>query len=139
MKLLDMKYLLLRPIQPQASYVSVGASIGAFLSFMLTIEDDYFVAYIYEIHISQNLQGKGVGAWMMDVVEGVGKRAGCHKAMLTVWRSNEGARRFYERLGWGEDEFSPGPRKMRGGRVMECEYVIMSKKLRDDSAEEMAT
>lgn len=132
MRLLDMKYLLLRPLNTVPSSVGMGASVEAFLSFMLTMEDGYFVVYIYEIHLSRKLQGKGTGAWLMEMVEGVGKRAGCQKAMLTVWRSNKGARRFYERLGWGEDKFSPSPRRMRGGRMMECEYVIMSKRLWDD-------
>ena len=132
MKLLDMKYLLLRPFHHRSSSVGVRLSVEAFLSFMVTMEDGCFVVYIYEIHLSRKLQGQSVGTRMMEVVEGAGKRAGCQKAMLTVWRSNKGARRFYERLGWGEDEFSPGPRKMRGGRVMECEYVIMSKELQNN-------
>ena len=130
MKLLDMKYLLLRPLNcASSSSPGVGAPAQAFVSFMLTMEDGYFVVYIYEIHLSQQLQGNGIGAWMMEIVEGAGTKARCQKAMLTVWRSNEGARRLYERLGWAEDEFSPAPRRMRGGRVMECEYVIMSKRL----------
>ena len=125
MRLLDMKYLLLK----SRRYDGEPKSLKGFLSFMLTIEDDHEVIYIYEIHLGKELQGKGVGKWMMGHLEGIGRRAGMEKAMLTVFRSNEGAAQFYEGLGYGVDEFSPGPRKLRGGRVKEADYLIMSKAL----------
>ncbi len=79
------------------------------------------------------MQGRGVGKWMMKQVEKIGRRAGMEKTMLTVFRSNEGARKFYEGLGYGVDDFSPGPKRLRGGRVMEPEYLILSKGLGDDA------
>jgi len=48
MKLLDLKYLL----------VKRGAEVQGFVSIMPTYEDDYPVLYIYEIHLSSALQGK---------------------------------------------------------------------------------
>lgn len=52
------------------------------------------------------------------------------KTMLTCFVANEHARRFYERLGFEVDESSPGTRRLRGGKVFEPDYVIMSKRTR---------
>lgn len=65
----------------------------------------------------------------MGMMEEVGKRAGVQKAMLTVFKANEAAGLFYERLGYREDEYSPRPRKLRGGIVKEPDYMILSKSL----------
>jgi len=129
MELLDMKYLLLKSVEHNCR----TGSVKGFLSFMITIEDEHEVLYIYELHLRKEMQGRGVGKWMMKQVEKIGRRAGLEKTMLSVFRSNEGARNFYEGLGYGVDEFSPGPRKLRGGRVMEPEYSILSKGLGDEA------
>ena len=101
----------------------------AFASFMLTYEDGEEVVYLYEIHLGEELRGSGLGRYLMDLVENVGRKAGMGKCMLTVFMSNEAARKFYERLGYDVDEFSPGPRRLRNGVVKEADYVILSKKL----------
>ena len=105
------------------------AAVGGFLSFMLTWEDGVEVVYCYEIHLEEGVRGKGWGRRLMGLLEEVGRRAGVEKAMLTVFRRNEAAVRFYERLGYGEDEFSPRPKKLRSGVAKEVDYLIMSKAL----------
>ncbi len=50
------------------------------------------------------------------------------KVMLTCFVSNDKARAFYERLGFGADDSSPGERKLRGGKVIVPDYVIMSRR-----------
>ncbi len=106
-----------------------GEGVEGFLSFMLTLEDGVEVIYCYEVHLGERVRGKGVGGRLMGVLEEVGRRAGVEKAMLTVFRRNEGAVGFYERLGYGVDEYSPRPRKLRGGVLKEVDYLIMSKRL----------
>ena len=110
-------------------------TVYGFCSFMLTLEDGLEVLYCYEIHLDERVRGKGIGKWMMGVLEEVGRRAEVEKAMLTVFRRNEVAVRFYERLGYGVDEFSPGPKKLRNGVVKEVDYLIMSKSLRGGGQE----
>ena len=66
----------------------------------------------------------------MGLVEEVGTKVGVRKVMLTVFVVNVGARKFYEELGYGVDEYSPGPRGLRGGVVKEPDYVILSKGLK---------
>ena len=107
-----------------------GGRVQGFASFMLTYEDGHEVIYLYEIHLSPALRGQNVGEALMRLVEEGGRRAGVSKAMLTTFKSNGGARRFYERLGYEEDEYSPRPRKMRNGVVKEADYVILSKRLK---------
>jgi ribosomal protein S18 acetylase RimI-like enzyme len=161
MKLLDMKYLILRDV-PKTGSESSGTdavaekqsevtdekdpseksdepvpasnagspSVLGFLSFMITYEDGKEVVYCYEIHLSPTARGRGVGRMLMDRMEGIGRAVGLDKAMLTVFKSNEVARRFYERLGYGVDEFSPRPRMLRNGTIKEYGYLILSKRLK---------
>ena len=104
--------------------------LGGFMSFMTTYEDDFPVLYLYEIHLDPLLQNRGIGRTLMTVFEDIAGNIGrLKKTMLTVFRSNEASRRFYERLGYGVDEFSPEPRVLRGGVVRECDYLILSKEV----------
>jgi RimJ/RimL family protein N-acetyltransferase len=49
------------------------------------------------------------------------------KAMLTCFVSNESALKFYEKLGFTKDDYSPRERKLRGGKVVVPDYVILSR------------
>lgn len=122
MRLPDLRYLLVK------SKAEIPA-IEAFLSFMLTYEDGHVVVYCYEVHMVPSLQGKGLGRYLVGIMEQVGAKAGLEKAMLTVFVSNKGALGFYEKLGYTEDEYSPEPRKLRNGTVKMPDYVILSKAL----------
>ena len=128
MRLPDLRYILVKRSNVKQEE---GSEIVGFSSFMLTYEDGYEVIYCYEIHLAPDLQGKGIGRQLIDILEDIGKTAGVQKSMLTVLMANELARNFYEKLGYAEDEYSPGPRKMRNGIVKQPDYAILSKLLRD--------
>ncbi|KAI9785809.1 MAG: hypothetical protein M1835_003239 [Candelina submexicana] len=121
MKLPDLRYLLVKRKR--------SSVVGAFLSFMFTIEDNHEVAYCYEIHVADQLRGHGVGKHLMGVMEDIGRSVGVEKAMLTVFLKNEAGMRFYERLGYAEDDFSPPAKRLRNGLVKKPNYVILSKAL----------
>ena len=126
MRLPDLRYILLK--QKEYDEGQDGfPQVGGFLSFMLTYEDGYEVIYCYELHLSPQLRGTGLGKWLMEMMEEVGKKARVEKAMLTVFKANRAAMTFYERLGYEEDDYSPRPRKLRGGVLKEPDYMIMSK------------
>lgn len=103
--------------------------LQGFLSCMITIEDDELVVYCYELHLVEAARGKGLGEVLMRRMEGFGRRAGMRKGMLTVFMENVGARRFYERVGYTRDPYTPEPRVLRNGVVKEVGYEIRSKVL----------
>ncbi|CAI7663227.1 unnamed protein product [Penicillium glandicola] len=116
--------------EPVSSSGTGPSNVLGFLSFMVTYEDGKEVVYCYEIHLSPATRGRGVGKLLMGQMEGIGRAVGLKKAMLTVFKSNEIARRFYERLGYELDEYSPRPRKLRNGTIKDVEYLILSKMLK---------
>lgn len=130
MRLLDMKFILAK--KDWNSRYGTEAKVDGFLSFMLTYEDGIEVIYCYEVHLDESFQGKGLGKCLMKHMEDVGRKAGVKKAMLTVFEANRAARAFYEKLGYAEDDFSPPPKKLRGGIVKWSDYIILSKSLFDD-------
>ncbi|PGH14706.1 hypothetical protein AJ79_02872 [Helicocarpus griseus UAMH5409] len=141
MKLRDMRYMLLvrtsstaepepkKGTEKRARIASGGRDIGGFLSFMVTYEDGIEVIYCYEIHLAPELQHRGLGKILLGYLEEIGRTIRLRKAMLTVFRANESAMRFYERMGYREDEFSPKPMKLRNGNIREYDYMILSKEL----------
>ncbi|KAF1935707.1 acyl-CoA N-acyltransferase [Clathrospora elynae] len=118
-------------IQDYAS-VSDAEEIVGFISFMFTYDDpphdDYEVVYIYEIHLHERLRGQGLGSNLIKFVEQTAQHCGIAKTMLTVFTANEGAKRMYERMGYGRDECSPKDRVMRN-KTVKADYVIMSKEM----------
>jgi hypothetical protein len=141
MRLPDMRYLIVRnSAAGHAGHAEKGEGEGegeekekvqveGFCSFMLTYEDGREVVYCYELHLAPRLRRLGLGKKLMGLVEGVGRKVGVEKAMLTVFVENRGGRRFYEGLGYKVDEYSPRPRRLRGGVVKEPTYLILSKRL----------
>ncbi|KAL8655457.1 MAG: hypothetical protein Q9210_000854 [Variospora velana] len=132
MKLPDLHYLLV--VNP-ASRRGVS-SVEGFLSFMLTYEDGHEVVYCYELHLAPALQRQGVGKHLMFLMEHAGSSAGVEKSMLTVFVENEAALRFYEKLGYTKDDYSPGPRTLRNGTVKTPTYTILSKSLQEWATDE---
>jgi N-alpha-acetyltransferase 40 len=64
----------------------------------------------------------------MKLLDEIGARVpDTEKVMLTCFTSNERGVKFYEKLGYATDEFSPPPRILRNGTKVEAEYVILSK------------
>lgn len=70
----------------------------------------------------------GLGRRLMGLILSMGRNLpSVDKVMLTCFVSNERASAFYGKLGFQVDESSPGDRKLRGGRVVTSDYVIMSR------------
>ncbi|KAI9743553.1 MAG: hypothetical protein M1818_002868 [Claussenomyces sp. TS43310] len=120
MKSTDLKYVLVK---------KEGASqTSAFLSLMPTMEDDFAVLYCYEIHLAPEVQGTGLGSILMNLFEEVAEKVPLvEKVMLSCFRRNERAVRFYRKRGYELDRFSPPPKILRTGVKIESDYIIMSK------------
>ncbi|ORY75047.1 acyl-CoA N-acyltransferase [Leucosporidium creatinivorum] len=65
------------------------------------------VVYLYELQVEASAQGKGIGRLLMELLQHVSKDWRMDKTMLTVFKKNEQAVRFYEKLGWVTDEIDP--------------------------------
>jgi N-alpha-acetyltransferase 40 len=133
MVLPDLKFILFLK-SPYASEPGAENAVLGFISFMITYEDGHEVVYVYEVHLLPEWQGKGLGRQLMGFVEAIARNVGVGKAMLTVFKANDRAVRGYEKLGYVEDDFSPGPRVLRNGAIKEPTYVILSKTLKDQAA-----
>jgi GNAT superfamily N-acetyltransferase len=73
----------------------------------------------------------GLGKHLMGYLEAIGERIPeSAKTMLTCFTSNAGGLRFYEKLGYRRDEYSPPPKQLRNGTKVEAEYVILSKPIK---------
>ncbi|RAK86748.1 GNAT family acetyltransferase Nat4 [Aspergillus costaricaensis CBS 115574] len=127
MKLPDMKYLVVR--REELTPSDGEGDVVGFMSFMITYEDGKEVVYLYEIHLSSEVQKQGLGKRLLLVLMEIGRRVGVEKAMLTVFTSNGVAQRLYEAIGFDTDEYSPRPRRLRNGMVKEPDYRIMSVRL----------
>ncbi|TVY31341.1 N-alpha-acetyltransferase, partial [Lachnellula subtilissima] len=122
MKLLDLKYLIVKSSNEEEE------GVQGFASIMPTYEDDYPVLYIYEIHLCSALQGTGLANTLMKLILDIAhKIPSTQKVMLTCFTCNERAVRFYEKAGFAKDEFSPLPKMLRNGSKKEVDYVILSK------------
>ncbi|KAL1919360.1 uncharacterized protein VTP21DRAFT_2053 [Calcarisporiella thermophila] len=117
-----------------AKQKSDGTPVG-FVYFQFTYEEtmddnvDAEVIYCYEIQVIPEATNKGLGEHMMRLMENIGRHWGMEKSMLTVFKANERAFKFYkERLGYQLDEISPSvclpPRRAR-----RFDYEILSLRL----------
>lgn len=131
MLLPDMRYLVIQEKKPASNDADDGnsPSVFGFISYMITYEDGYEVVYIYEIHLEPALCGQGVGKVLLAMVETIARKVKVEKAMLTVFKSNRRASKWYDRMGYAIDDFSPPPRILRNGTIKEPKYVILSKAL----------
>ncbi|KAJ9652494.1 N alpha-acetyl-transferase [Neophaeococcomyces mojaviensis] len=135
MVLPDLRYLVIRENLSIASDSSDDShtenpDVWGFVSFMVTYEDGFEVVYVYEIHLAPKLRGQGIGKVLMQMVEEIGEKARVNKCMLTVFKANDTALKWYARAGYVVDDFSPGPRILRNGTVKQPSYLIMSKLLK---------
>ncbi|KAL0144217.1 N-alpha-acetyltransferase 40-like protein [Mucor lusitanicus] len=107
-------------LAPQARYLIARSAtdpndIQGFLHFQMvqeeTMDDDIWqiICCSYEIQIAESARGQGLGEYMMNLLSQIGMYWKMDKVMLTVFKANEGAFRFYiKKLGFKLDEISPG-------------------------------
>ncbi len=97
----------------------------AFAHFRFEVDDDdqptREVLYLYEIQISSASQRSGLGKRMMQILEIVAMQMKMRMVMLTVFKNNQNAMKFYLKLKYQIDEISPSQFEE------EADYEIMSK------------
>lgn len=76
--------------------------------FRFEVEDDVEVVYCYEIQLSKEVRRKGLGKFMMQILELIALKAQMKKVMLTVFKNNVHGQDFFRnKLKFEEDETSP--------------------------------
>ncbi|KAL6892721.1 acyl-CoA N-acyltransferase [Trichoderma longibrachiatum] len=119
MKSPDLRYILVRDDQ---------GAVKGFTSLMPTFENHEPVLYCYEVHLTPELRGSGLGKHLMAQLITIAENIPLtRKVMLTCFTSNINGLKFYEKLGFTKDEFSPRDRTLRGGKVVKPDYVILSR------------
>lgn len=100
----------------------VNARIIAFMCFRFEVGADKneTALYVYELHVDQEFQRKGLGKQLMKIANHLAKSLQMNKTMLTVFRANKQALDFYKKLKFSPDKSSP--------EHNEADYVIMSER-----------
>jgi ribosomal protein S18 acetylase RimI-like enzyme len=85
-----------------------GNSLVGFAHFRFVEDDGALVLYLYEVQLAPTMQRRGLGKLLMQLLLLVARKHGMELMVLTVFKNNTGAMRFYrERLGFDIDETSP--------------------------------
>lgn len=94
----------------------------AYSMFRFDLDYGNSVLYCYELHVSEKFQNNGLGTYMMKILEKIAENSKMEKVVLTVLKNDEGALRFYQRLGYLIDESSPDKQD-------NADYEIYSKQI----------
>lgn len=60
--------------------------------------------YIDDLCVDSNYRGQHIGEQLFEYVKAEAKRLGCYEITLAVWDGNDGAERFYDRIGFKTKE-----------------------------------
>merc|ERR1712060_620918 len=80
----------------------------AFAHFRFDMDYDDEVLYIYEIQLEDSVKRKGLGRFMMQLLELLSFKTDMRKIMLTCLRNDEPTQKFFkDTLKYGKDETCP--------------------------------
>ncbi|XP_060602682.1 N-alpha-acetyltransferase 40-like [Ruditapes philippinarum] len=116
--------------EERALYLIVRNKDGepvAFVHFRFDMEYDEEVLYCYEIQLTEPLRRKGLGKFLMQILELLAYKTEMTKVMLTVFKANDSAVTFFmEALKYEIDDISPDD----GMYEEEARYWILSKPIK---------
>ncbi|KHG17693.1 N-alpha-acetyltransferase 40 [Gossypium arboreum] len=97
-----------------------------FLHFRFTLEEEIPVLYLYELQLDSSVQGKGLGKFLMQLVELIAQENRMGAVVLTVQKSNSLAMKFYiSKLRYVVSSISPSRVDLLVG--VEKNYEILCK------------
>ncbi|KAG2661882.1 N-alpha-acetyltransferase 40-like isoform X1 [Panicum virgatum] len=83
-----------------------GRLVG-FVHYRFVLEEDLPVVYVYELQMEPSAQGKGLGKFMMQLIEQIACKNQMGAVMLTVQKANTQAMAFYTKLRYVISSTSP--------------------------------
>ncbi|XP_032090125.1 N-alpha-acetyltransferase 40 isoform X2 [Thamnophis elegans] len=103
-----------------------GSLPVAFSHFRFDVEYGEEVLYCYEIQLESKARRKGLGKFLIQILQLVANSTQMKKVMLTVFKHNHGANHFFrEALQFEIDDTSPS---MSGCCGEDCSYEILSRR-----------
>lgn len=60
--------------------------------------------YIDDLCVDSNYRGQHIGEQLFEYVKAEANRLGCYEVTLAVWAGNDGAEKFYDRIGFKTKE-----------------------------------
>ncbi|KAI7755639.1 hypothetical protein M8C21_003479 [Ambrosia artemisiifolia] len=122
---------------PEALYIFVynKESIVGFVHYRFTIEEEVPVLYVYELQLEPAFQGKGLGKFLMQLVEQIACNSGMGAVVLTVQKQNTSAINFYlTKLRYNISSISPSKVYQQMGVIgQEKSYEILCKTFDDEA------
>ncbi|KAF8052598.1 hypothetical protein N665_1540s0020 [Sinapis alba] len=106
----DARYIFVREeLRYEASTREEGCyEIAGFVHYRFTLEEEIPVLYVYEIQLESRIQGKGLGEFLMQLIELIASKNQMSAIVLTVQTSNALAKTFYmSKLGYRISSISP--------------------------------
>uniref|UniRef100_A0A7N0T2V7 N-alpha-acetyltransferase 40 n=1 Tax=Kalanchoe fedtschenkoi TaxID=63787 RepID=A0A7N0T2V7_KALFE len=88
--------------------VESKSAIVGFVHYRFTVEEDVPVLYVYELQLEPRVQGKGLGKFLMQLIELIAHKKHMSAVVLTVQTENLTAMRFYlSKLRYNISSISP--------------------------------
>jgi len=82
-------------------------SLVAFAAFRFEFENGHNILYCYDLQVSEASRRHGLGRALMNHLATIGADFGLDNIMLTVFKANTRALKFYNGLGFEMDQNSP--------------------------------
>lgn len=84
-----------------------NGSLAAFVHFRFDIEELIEVLYLYEIQLEKNVRKKGLGLYLMSLMETIAFHYNMKSIVLTVLKSEVNVMKFYHSLHYEIQSHSP--------------------------------
>ncbi|KAG5390761.1 hypothetical protein IGI04_032302 [Brassica rapa subsp. trilocularis] len=129
----DARYIFVRELLRYGSKAYETAStqrsceegIAGFVHYRFTLEEEIPVLYVYEIQLESRIQGKGLGEFLMQLIELIASKNQMSAIVLTVQTSNALAMTFYmSKLGYRISSISPSKANLP---TFSAKYEILCK------------
>ncbi|KAF9625223.1 hypothetical protein IFM89_020809 [Coptis chinensis] len=78
-----------------SSWTGDGDPVVGFVHYRFVVEEDVPVCYVYELQLERHVQGKGLGKFLMQLIELIACKSRMGAVMLTVQKVNILAMDFY--------------------------------------------
>lgn len=79
----------------KTNFAESKGSIVGFVHFRFCLEEDIAVLYVYELQLESRVQGKGLGKFLMQLIELIARKNRMGAVVLTVQKENLLAVNFY--------------------------------------------